>query len=129
MELACGIFQELTAEKNPILLETAKQIDKSDVLWANAGYHSGLKRFINQYICLFDEKLLQKQKELLYQTLPEMDFHIKQLTLNNTRLKGKKLEEYLNKPNAYQNIMHVFGSQNIPSRQLKHMAWLMLLEK
>lgn len=113
VELACGIFQELTAEKNPILLETAKQIDKSDVLWANAGYHSGLKRFINQYICLFDEKLLQKQKELLYQTLPEMDFHIKQLTLNNTRLKGKKLEEYLNKPNAYQNIMHVFGSQNL----------------
>ena len=62
--MACGIFQELTIQKNPILLEIAKQIDNSNVLWANAGYHSGLKRCIKQYISLFDEKLLQKQKNL-----------------------------------------------------------------
>ncbi len=114
VELACGIFQELTIQKNPILLEMAQQIDKSNILWANEAYHSGLKRCINQYISLFDEKLLKKQKEFIYRTLPEMDFHIKQLSLNDakdTKLKGKELEEYLDKPNAYYNISYIFGSQ------------------
>ena len=117
IELACGIFQELTIEKNPILLGTAKQIDKSDVLWANQGYHNGLKRCINQYISLFDEKLLQKQKEFIYRTLPEMDFHIKHLTLSPyvKKLEGEELREYLDKPNAYQNILneYVFGEENL----------------
>ncbi len=113
VELACGIFQELTIKKNPILLETAKQIDKSKILWASEGYHSGLKRCINQYISLFDEKLLWKQKEFIYRTLPEMDFHIKHLTLNGIKQKGKELEEYLDKPHAYQNILYVFGNQNL----------------
>lgn len=113
IELACGIFQELTIQKNPILLETAKQIDKSDVLWANAAYHSGLKRCINQYINLFDEKLLWKQKEFIYRTLPEMDFHIKHLMLYGRKLRSEELEEYLNTPNAYQDILYVFGSQNL----------------
>lgn len=111
VELACGIFQELTVEKNPVLLETAKQIDESDVLWADTAYHSGLKRCIKQYTSLFDETLLQKQKEFIYKTLPEMDFHIKHLELYGTRLKDKELEEYLDGPNAYQNILYVFGSQ------------------
>ncbi len=113
IEMACGIFQELTKEKNPILLETAKQLDKSDVLWANEGYHNGLKRCINQYVNLFDAKLLQKQKEFIYQTLPEMDFQIKHLDLNGVKLKEKELEEYLDKPYAYQNILYVFGCQNL----------------
>ncbi len=113
IELACGIFQELTIEKNPILLETAKQIDKSNVLWASPAYHSGLKRCINQYISLFNEKLLQKQKEFIYSTLPEMDFHIKHLKLDDIKLKDKELKEYLDKPNAYQNILYVFGDQNL----------------
>lgn len=113
IELACGIFQELTIQKNPILLETAKRIDKSSVLWASAAYHSGLKRCINQYISLFDEKLLQEQKEFIYRTLPEMDFHIKHLKLKGRKLKGKELEEYLDKPNAYQNILYAFGNQNL----------------
>ena len=113
VELACGIFQELTIQKNPILLETAKQIDKSDILWADEAYHNGLKRCINQYISLFDEKLLWKQKEFIYRTLPEMDFHIKRLELNGRTLKGKELEEYLDKPNAYFNILYVFGDQKL----------------
>ncbi len=113
VELACGIFQELTIEKNPILLETAKQIEKSDVLWANKAYHSGLKRCINQYISLFDEKLLWKQKEFIYRTLPEMDFQIKRLKLNGVKLEGQELEEYLSKPNAYCNIFYTFGKQNL----------------
>lgn len=114
VELACGIFQELTIQKNPILLETAKQINNSNILWANEAYHSGLKRCINQYISFFDEKLLCKQKEFIYKTLPEMDFHIKKLTLyNGTTLKDKELEEYLDKPNAYYNISYVFGEQNL----------------
>lgn len=113
VELACGIFQELTTQKNPILLETAKQIDKSSVLWTTPAYHSGLRRCINQYISLFDEKLLQKQKEFIYRTLPEMDFHIKHLKLNDIKLKDKELKEYLDKPNAYQNILYVFGNQNL----------------
>lgn len=116
IELACGIFQELTIEKNPILLETAKQIDKSDVLWANAAYHSGLKRCINQYISLFDEKLLWKQKEFIYRTLPEMDFHIKHLTLYGKKLKDEELEEYLNKPNTYQDLLYLFGSEDFYER-------------
>jgi len=114
VELACGIFQELTIQKNPILLETAKQIDKSNVLWANAAYHSGLKRCIKQYVSVFDEKLLWKQKEFIYRTLPEMDFHIKKLTLyNGTTLRGKELKEYLDKPNAFQNISYIFGNQSL----------------
>ena len=113
VELACGIFQELTIEKNPVLLETAKQIDKSNVLWASPEYHSGLKRCIRQYISVFDEKLLQEQKEFIYRTLPEMDFHIKRLNLNGTKLKGRELEEYLNKPNVYQSLFYVFGRQNL----------------
>lgn len=113
VELACGIFQELTVEKNPVLLDTAKQIDNSNILWANAAYHSGLRRCINQYTSLFDEKLLCKQKEFIYRTLPEMDFHIKHLNLNGIKLKGKELEEYLDIQNAYQNILYVFGSQNL----------------
>ncbi len=113
VELACGIFQELTIEKNPILLETAKQIDNSDVLFANAGYHRGLKRCIHQYISLFDEKLLKEQKEFIYKTLPEMDFHIKHLNLYGKNLKGKELEEYLNEPNVYQNNLYLFGRENL----------------
>lgn len=113
VELACGIFQELAIERNPILLETAKRISKSDVLWAGAGYHNGLNRCINQYISLFDEKLLSKQKEFIYETLPEMDFHIKHVKLNGVNLKGKELEEYLDKPNAYHSLWYVFGSQNL----------------
>lgn len=113
IELACGIFQELMAAKNPILLETAKRIDKSDVLWDGAGYHSGLRRCINQYISVFDEKLLNKQKEFIYKTLPDMDFHIKYLEKNGVKLKGKELEEYLDKPNAYYNLWYVFGKQNL----------------
>jgi len=113
IELACGIFQELTAEKNPILLETAKKIETSDVLWGSEGYHSGLRRCIKQYISLFNEQLLEKQKEFIYRTLPEMDFYIKHLKLNGANLKGRELEEYLDKPNAYQNILYVFGSQNL----------------
>lgn len=113
VELACGIFQELTIQQNPILLETAKRIGQSDIVWANAAYHSGLKRCINQYISLFDEKLLWKQKEFIYRTLPEMDFHIKQLVLYDRTLKGEELEEYLDKPNVYYNISYVFGNQNL----------------
>jgi len=113
VELACGIFQELTIEKNPILLETAKKIDESNVLWADAAYHSGLKRCIHQYTSLFEEKLLQKQKEFIYKTLPEMDFHIKHLELNGIKLKDQELKEYLDKPYAYQNILYSFGFQNL----------------
>lgn len=116
VELACGIFQELTIQQNPILLETAKQIEKSNVLWASEAYHSGLNRCISQYVSLFDEALLQKQKEFIYQTLPNMDFHIKRLTLYGKKLKGKELEEYLGKPNAYQELVYVFdtfGSQKL----------------
>ncbi len=113
VELACGIFQELTVEKNPILLETAGRIDRSGVLWASEAYHSGLKRCIRQYTAVFDEKLLQEQKDLLYQTLPEMDFHIKHLKLNGIKRKGKELQEYLERPNAYQNMFYIFGSQNL----------------
>ena len=113
VELACGIFQELTIEKNPILLETAKKIDKSDVLWAKKAYHSGLNRCIQQYISVFDEKLLSEQKEFIYRTLPEMDFQIKKLTLNGVKLKGKELEEYLDKPSAYDKIYYCFGNQEL----------------
>lgn len=113
VELACGIFQELTIAKNPVLLEMAKEIEDSEVLWANEGYHSGLKRCISQYTSLFDEKLLSQQKEFIYRTLPDMDFHIKHLTLRDKKLKGKELEEYLSKPNAYQNLLYVYGSQNL----------------
>lgn len=113
VELACGIFQELTAEQNPILLEAARQIEESGVLWASEAYHSGLMRCIQQYASLFDEKLLFKQKEFIYRTLPEMDFHIKHLNLNGVKQTGKELEEYLGKPNAYRNLLHVFGSQSL----------------
>lgn len=113
VELACGIFQELTTEKNPILLETAKQISKSKVLWAKEAYHSGLKRCLNQYISLFDEKLIMEQKEFIYQTLSEMDFHIKKLKLHGEKLEGKELEEYLSTPYAYYNISYIFGSQKL----------------
>ena len=34
VELACGIFEQLTIDKNPILLEKAKEIVKSKELWA-----------------------------------------------------------------------------------------------
>lgn len=113
VELACGIFQELTMKKNPILLETAKQIDKSKVLWAKEAYHNGLKRCLKQYISIFDEKLMQEQKEFIYKTLPEMDFCIKKLKLNNKVLEGKELEEYLNAPYSYYNIYYIFGNQNL----------------
>ncbi len=113
VELACGIFQELTIGKNPVLLETAKQIDASDALWAKKEYHNGLKRCIQQYVSLFDEKLLWKQKEFIYRTLPEMDLQIKKLSLNGIKLKGRELEEYLEKPNAYYNISYFFGNQRL----------------
>lgn len=114
VELACGMFQELTTRHDPILLETAKEIDKSNVLWAKEQYYSGLKRCLKQYISLFDEKQMCKQKEFIYQTLPEMDFKIKELTLyNNKKLEGSELEEYLSKPYAYQSISYVFGSQKL----------------
>lgn len=115
VELACGIFQELTIEKNPVLLETAKKIDSSKELWAKEVYHNGLKRCLKQYISLFDEKLMKKQKDFIYETLPEMDFHIKTLKLNGKVLKGQELEDYLNKPYSYQNLLNqfVFGNQNL----------------
>lgn len=113
VELACGIFQELTAAGNPILLETAKEIEKSGALWAAPAYHNGLKRCIRQYTSLFDEKLLWKQKEFIYRTLPEMDFHIQKLKINGKDITGAGLEEYLSRPNAYRDIYYVFGSQEL----------------
>ncbi len=96
VELACGIFQELTITKNPILLEKAKEIDKSKILWAKKEYHNGLKRFAKNYLSVFDETLIQKQKDFIYQTLPEMDFHIKKLKgYDGKIMKGKELEKYL----------------------------------
>ena len=79
IELACGIFQELTIAKNPILLKQAKEIYKSKDLWGESAYHTGLKRFLKLYIDVFDEKLMQKQKDAVYRSLPEMDFHVTQL--------------------------------------------------
>lgn len=79
VEIACGIFQQLTIDKNPILLKKAKEIVKEKTLWAKKEYHNGLIRFAKNYINAFDEKLIQEQKEWIYQTLPEMDFHIKRL--------------------------------------------------
>ena len=113
VELACGIFLELTADRNPLLLETAEQISHSDELWASPAGHEGLRRCIRQYVSLFDEKLLWKQKESIYRTLPEMDFHIQKLKLNGKDLEGEELEAYLNKPNAYRNLYYVFGSQEL----------------
>ena len=38
-----------------------------------------------------------------------MDFHIKHLELNGKKLKGAELQEYLNQPGAYQDILYVYG--------------------
>ncbi len=95
VELACGIFEQLTIDKNPILLEKAKEIVKSKELWAKKEYHNGLIRFAKNYISVFDEKLIQQQKEFIYNTLPEMDFHVKRLKVYGKTLTGKELEEYI----------------------------------
>lgn len=117
VELACGIFQELAAEKNPVLLETARQLEKNNILWAQEKCHNGLKRCLEQYISMFDNKLAQKQKEFIYNTLPEMDFHIKKLQLYGENMYGSELEEYLSKPHAYQNILYdfyaIYGNQEL----------------
>lgn len=108
VELACGIFQELAIDKNPVLLETAMQIKDSGTAWAEPGYHAGLIRCITQYISMFDDKLVQEQKDFIYKTLPEMDFHIKKLDLGDEKLYGSELEEYLNRPYAYQNLLYSY---------------------
>ncbi|MCI8371586.1 MAG: hypothetical protein HFI75_04170 [Lachnospiraceae bacterium] len=123
VELACGIFQELTEKRSPILLETAKRISESGELWDKAGYHSGLTRCIRQYLHLFDEKRMEEQKTYIYETLPEMDLHIKKLCLRHKVLEGRALEEYLSRPHAYQKIPYydydyngsgqVFGGQKL----------------
>lgn len=95
VEIACGIFQQLTIDKNPILLKKAKEIKSSKELWAKKEYHNGLIRFVKNYINVFDEKLIQKQKEWIYQTLPEMDFHIKKLKVYGKAMTGKELQEYM----------------------------------
>ncbi len=110
VELACGIFQELAASKNPVLLETARQIKDSGTFWDKPGYHTGLIRCLDQYISMFDDKLVQEQKEFIYKTLPEMDFHIKKLDLYDEKLSGSELEEYLNRPHAYQSILYNYYS-------------------
>ncbi len=114
VELACGIFQELTIAKNPILLEKAKEIEKSKTLWAKKEYHDGLKRFAKNYLSVFDETLIQKQKDFIYQTLPEMDFHIKRLKGNDGKIKkGKELEKYLYN-GIYENHWHLdYGDQRL----------------
>ncbi|MCI8341854.1 MAG: hypothetical protein HFE62_01355 [Firmicutes bacterium] len=116
VELACGIFQELTIEKNPVLLKIAKQIKNSNELWAKKEYHDGLMRCIEQYISSFDEKLMNKQKEFIYRTLPEMDFHIKKLKLYGETMSGEELKNYLNGSyNVYCNLSYqfVFGNQKL----------------
>lgn len=95
VEIACGIFQQLTIDKNPILLKKAKEIVKEKTLWAKKEYHNGLIRFAKNYINAFDEKLIQEQKEWIYQTLPEMDFHIKRLKVYGKAMTGRKLQEYM----------------------------------
>lgn len=120
VELACGIFQELSVQKNPILLETAQQILHSNELWAKEAYHNGLRRCIHQYINLFDEALVQEQKNSIYERLPEMDFHIKRLNWYNTILEGEALQQHLNQPFAYDELRHsyppVFGRQVLYER-------------
>lgn len=120
VEIACGIFQELAFEKNPVLLEEAKQITKSKTLWDKKEYHSGLIRFANQYISMFDEKLIQKQKQFIYDTLPEMDFHIKQLKIyySSTAMKGAVLQEYMQRRGpamVYSDLVYrgVYGKQKL----------------
>lgn len=98
VELACGIFQEMTLAKNPMLLDIAKEIDKSDELWAKQEYHSGLKRFVSQYLSMFDEKLMDKQKKWIYDKLPDMDFQIRELKKWGNVIKGEELKEYLDIP-------------------------------
>ncbi len=111
VELACGIFQELSEEKNPVLLETARRLLESNTVWAQKTYHNGLKRFLEQYISIFDSKLMQENKEFIYRTLPEMDFHIKELDLYYRKLSGSELEEYLNTPYAYHNIIYGYRAK------------------
>ncbi len=115
VEWACGVFQELTEQKNPILLETAKNIKSSKTLWDKNEYNEGLKRFVKQYVSLFDEKLINEQKEFIYKTLPEMDFNIKVLKINGQTLKGKDLEEELISAYDYDRLKYyyVFGEQKL----------------
>ena len=116
VELACGIFQELTITKNPILLEKAKEINASKDLWATEeGYHKGLKRILKQYISVFDEKMIKKQKEDIYNSLPDMDFHIKKLEMYGQVMTGDALEEYLSNTSYFNiyNIGWVFGNQKL----------------
>ncbi|NDO46869.1 hypothetical protein [Clostridium sp. MD294] len=119
VELACGIFEQLTIDKNPILLEKAKEIVKSETWWAKKEYHNGLIRFAQNYISVFDEKLIQKQKEFIYKTLPEMDFHVKRLKVYGKTLTGKELEEYIeqsrgNYSDIYNNYWVMqYGSQKL----------------
>ncbi len=101
VEIACGIFQQLTIDKNPILLKKAKEIKSSKELWAKKEYHNGLIRFVKNYINVFDEKLIQKQKEWIYQTLPEMDFHITRLKVYGEAMTGKELQEYMENFGSY----------------------------
>lgn len=111
VELACGVFQEMIIAKNPILLDRAKEIDRSDELWAKKEYHSGLKRFIKQYVSLFDKKLMEKQIKFVYDTLPEMDFHIRELKRWGNTIKGTVLKEYLDELSYYNYIDYVRYTQ------------------
>ncbi len=54
-----------------------------------------MTRFAQNYISVFDEKLIQQQKEFIYRTLPEMDFHVKRLKVYGKTLTGKELKEYI----------------------------------
>lgn len=106
VELACGIFQELTIAQNPILLNKAKEINKSKDLWSTSNaVHKGLKRCLKIYINAFSEKTIQKQKDAIYKSLPEMDFHIKRLNLYGNVITGDALDEYL-KNHSYFSIFN-----------------------
>lgn len=75
-ELISGLFLELAKIKNPIFLDKAKEILRTDIKWADESYVKGVKRCASIYINSLDEDFKKEREAYIKEHLPEMDLHL-----------------------------------------------------
>ncbi len=75
-ELISGLFLEFSNLKNLSFINEAKKLIKSDEIFADENYASGIKRCATMYLNNFDEDLKNARINFIKTNLKDMDLHV-----------------------------------------------------
>lgn len=99
-ELISGLFLELAKEKDPVLLDEAKQILTSDIPWAEESYAKGIKRCVQIYSNSLDIALKQERIKWIKKSLPALNLQLTSVygeeLPEDVVLEGKTYRRYFN---------------------------------